>query len=836
MSRSNLRLFIASLMLCLFVLAGCDGGSSSVSLHSQQIGPENGIAVGGLMPLTGSLGRMGTAAFATLEPALDDVNGQLSIRGLAQRMKLVIYDTESAQDVALRALEALHGAGVRLVIGPYDSETAAALLDYANKNGMVLVSPNSTAPSLAIAGDNLLRLLPDDGVQAQGLAKLMWDQGQRVCVPIYRDDMWGREFSAALADKFTAMGGQMAEAISYSPNTGNFSTVLSTVTARVNALLAARPAGEVAVQLCSAQEGISLLAEARGHDVLAQVHWYGSDGLARAPQLLQDADASQFAATTGFACATFSQDPAVLTTPALVLQDMALRETLYNRAQSTADSWILTTWDAVWLIATGMVATNFPQDGLLVRDSMLALSAKHLGISAHLRLEPTGDRKYGDYGIYRVHENAGGNPEWELFAAYNWVFGVESFRYVQETAPENLTGGPEVLEIGALLPLTGEGASSGASVQAGLLEAVVDINRHLARSGYVSASGNPTQVSVVVEDTASDPATALSKLQQLHNRGITTVIGPCLSSVLANVLDYANRNGMVLLSPSSDAPSLAGAGDNLFRFVPNAVRQGKVVAEMMWREGARVLVPLWRDDVWGNGLKAATVEEFTALGGQVLAGASYAPGTTDFSSILEEAATQIAGAAAGQVAVDVVSLDEGVTILHQAAGYPQLSAAVWYGSEALANSGAFTQDPTAASFGEAQGFLCPAYALEILGMADSIPLSIPRYALMTRIQLRLQQSPGTYGYTAWDTLWVAVLANIRADWSTDAATLDQSIMTLSRGLIGVSNSLALDAAGDRAAANYDFYLLQQQDSGPGWKKYGTYFSNPFGDEPKWFLY
>jgi len=824
------------LFLTLFLI-GCNGGDGGgASLHSQQIGPDDGAPVGGLFPLTGSLSSLGAAAFAVLEPALNDVNSRLSMRGETRRVKLVIYDTESDQTVALKALEALHRQGVQLVIGPYDSQTAKELLDFANRNGIVLVSPNSTAPSLAVANDNLLRLLPDDRLEAQGLAKLMWDQGRRVCALIYRDDAWGREFSSAFAEKFTALGGRMAEGVSYPEDTGDFSAILSAARTGVAALLESQPAEEVAALLCSFQEGVSLLAQARGDATLAQVGWYGTDGLAKTQELLNNQDAAQFAIETGFACITYTQDPNALTTPALVLQDLAVRENIYDTSGSTVDSWVLTTWDAVWLIASGLVATDFSNDAVTVRDSIISLGAKHVGISAFLKFTEAGDKRDGDYGIYRVTEDLSGELSWELFAAYNYSFGEESFRYVQVIAPENLDNSPDTLEIGALLPLSGDAAFSGESVRAGLLQAVDDINTYLARAGFRSASETATRVSLVIEDTSSDPSVALTKLQLLRERGVTTVIGPCLSAELEVVLDYAGQNGMTLLSPSSDAPSLAGVGDNIFRFVPNAARQGSVMAEMMWREGARVLAPVWRDDVWGAGLMAATTETFRALGGEVLAGASYEPGATDFSAVLDEISTQLAGVGDVPAVVDVISLDEGVTLLNQASSYPQLSAATWYGPESLAGSDTLRDDAAAASFGAAQGFLCPAFALEILGMADAIPLSIPRYALMTRIQERLGSDPNTYGYTAWDTLWVAVLANIESGWSSDADILGQSVMTLSRRLIGVSNFLGLDGAGDRANANYDFFLLQTQDSSYDWKKYATYFSNPFGDEPLWFYY
>ena len=47
------------------------------------------------------------------------------------------------------------------------------------------------------------------------------------------------------------------------------------------------------------------------------------------------------------------------------------------------------------------------------------------------------------------------------------------------------------------------------------------------------------------------------------------MIGPATSANVEAIKDYANKNDIIIMSHSSTAPSLAVAGDNLFRFVPN---------------------------------------------------------------------------------------------------------------------------------------------------------------------------------------------------------------------------------------------------------------------------
>ena len=96
--------------------------------------------------------------------------------------------------------------------------------------------------------------------------------------------------------------------------------------------------------------------------------------------------------------------------------------------------------------------------------------------------------------------------------------------------------------------------------------------------------------------------------------------------------DYADKNGILLVSPSSTAPSLAVPGDNIFRFVPDDTHQAQAISKKMWQDGVRVVVPMWRTDVYGNDLLNSTKYNFEMLGGRVVDGVGYIPRTGDFSA------------------------------------------------------------------------------------------------------------------------------------------------------------------------------------------------------------
>ena len=140
--------------------------------------------------------------------ALRDVNTNFSKSKSSLRYELVVQDTESDPTVSLEKLRLLAKEGIRIVIGPATSAELKATKDFADKNGLILISPSSTAPSLAKEGDNVFRFVPDDSHQAKAISKIMWDQGIRVVVPFWRNDVYGSELMRAVRANFQAMGGE----------------------------------------------------------------------------------------------------------------------------------------------------------------------------------------------------------------------------------------------------------------------------------------------------------------------------------------------------------------------------------------------------------------------------------------------------------------------------------------------------------------------------------------------------------------------------------------------------------------------------------------------------
>jgi hypothetical protein len=67
-------------------------------------------------------------------------------------------------------------------------------------------------------------------------------------------------------------------------------------------------------------------------------------------------------------------------------------------------------------------------------------------------------------------------------------------------------------------------------------------------------------------------------------------------------------------------------------FTPADDLEGAAISALMWDDGIRAVIPLWRDDLGNAGLEAATRKHFTGQGGAALDGVRYGTSTQDFAA------------------------------------------------------------------------------------------------------------------------------------------------------------------------------------------------------------
>jgi branched-chain amino acid transport system substrate-binding protein len=371
------------------------------------------------------------------------------------------------------------------------------------------------------------------------------------------------------------------------------------------------------------------------------------------------------------------------------------------------------------------------------------------------------------------------------------------------------------MQIGVLLPLTGSLSSYGETSKAALEGAATSIN-----------SNGGTRVELAFEDTKTDPAIAAERLSALGDRGVKVVIGPYASSEVREAKAIADTRGIILISPLSTSRSLAIADDNVLRFTPDDEQEGVAMAALAWADGTRVILPVTRDDEGNKGLQSAMKATFESFGGAFLPAIMYGTSETDFRDEAQSiaAAIKTERAAGRPVGVYLTAFNE-VTNLFRAAstGDPVLSTVKWYGSDSVALSKELVEDPTAGAFAVAADYPNP-----ILGLDDA---EKPRWGPVSdKVASKLGRTPDAFALAAYDALEVAhaVMSNVGA--GADAEVLRAELVTAASGHKGLTGSTILNAAGDRASANYDFWSVCSPAGSLKWVRSAIYTSASTGGQ------
>jgi ABC-type branched-subunit amino acid transport system substrate-binding protein len=385
------------------------------------------------------------------------------------------------------------------------------------------------------------------------------------------------------------------------------------------------------------------------------------------------------------------------------------------------------------------------------------------------------------------------------------------------------SGSGDTVRFGALLPITGVFSSSGKSTEAALKMALSDVNANFSKSN------SSLRFELVVHDTESDPRVSLEKLRLLAKEGIRIVIGPATSAELKVTKDFADKNDIILFSPSSTAPSLALEGDNVFRLVSDDSHQAKAISKMMWDQGIRVVIPFWRNDVYGSELMRAVRANFQAMGGEFDKDAEklgYAPRTGHLAASLHrinfimwdnalkalESRLQSSTSQYGidKVGVYMVSLDEVTPIFIQAYSHPVLSKVKWYGSDKSALNEALVRQYESAFFAVNTSFYNPIPRFDN-NNDDSGNLY---YNLLGEIRKEVHTEPSPYSAVAYDILWVAAIAENMTRDNVNNTTdiqgiqhLRDTIIRSAKSYLGVTGNTTLNNMGDRAKGEYDFWKV-----------------------------
>ena len=348
---------------------------------------------------TGGGATLGNASVAALDLAASDINAEMVALHLPYRVETDSQDTGQVPATALTRLMSMDANNDAYVIGPQTSSEAAAVRDYANAHNIILVSQGSTASSLAVPGDNLFRLAPNDKLEGAAIAALMRADGYDTLITMWRNDAGNTGLQISTNAAFNRLGGALGPPVEYDTSTTDFTAQVNELGAAVRTVKGNVPSAKIAIYLASFEEAVAIFNRARLDSDLRAVRWYGGDGVVQSQAILADANAAAFAAATQFTAPNVGLDDATKD----VWKPVA--DAIQARVGFAPDAYSLSVYDAAWVIALSFIESHGASDTR--REAFVRNVQRYWGTTGSTALDANGDRKSGNFDFWTVQ-----NGQW----------------------------------------------------------------------------------------------------------------------------------------------------------------------------------------------------------------------------------------------------------------------------------------------------------------------------------------------------------------------------------------------------------------------------------------
>ncbi|MGZ8891259.1 MAG: ABC transporter substrate-binding protein [Nitrososphaeraceae archaeon] len=397
------------------------------------------------------------------------------------------------------------------------------------------------------------------------------------------------------------------------------------------------------------------------------------------------------------------------------------------------------------------------------------------------------------------------------------IYGLVEYDEVHlptNTIPTQVAGtGIKTEIIGAILPKSGSFASTGIPTITSLKIAEQDVNE------FFQKSNSSLRVKLQIEDSKTNPTETLNAIKRLDKANAKIIVGPMTSTAVNAVMNYSNENDIVLISQSSTSPALSIVGDNLFRFVPDDKNQGKFIAKKMWDSGIKIVVPMWRDDIYGNELYKSMKENFEKLGGIVSEGVRYKPHIGNFaaslhrinfimwnqdlkqlSQLVEHQTKKVGNDSVG---VYLISYDEVTPIMIQANEHTILDQVRWFGADSIAQNNHLLRNKDSALFAIKTNFVNPLFTISLQNeKIEHIREEVEKG--------KHEPTLLTYPIISYDAFWVAALSLDKSHTMLERFNIDtlkENIVKLTGPYVGISGNITLNNAGDRTSGPYELWRI-----------------------------
>ncbi len=381
-------------------------------------------------------------------------------------------------------------------------------------------------------------------------------------------------------------------------------------------------------------------------------------------------------------------------------------------------------------------------------------------------------------------------------------------------ADDDAANGVETHTIVGLFPLTGPLSTFGENSSTVAQLAAEDVN------AWLEEEGADWRLRLEIDDTQTEGPVGLRKMQSWYGDGVEFFAGPQGSGVAQECLGFANSNQILFISPSSTSPALGIADDWLFRFCTDDLVQGPAIAAAAEAAGVTHIIFSWMGDTWGDGVQSAAAGSMEDRGITVYERElRFDPQKEEFTTdaaLLDEYVTDLVeqGVALENIGVNLISFEQAAPYMAEAANYDQLSEVVWIGSDGTAVSEAILQHPTASGFASTVKFIN-----SMNRPAEEVEQSNKEH-VREHVREVLGRDTDAYSYNTYDIIWAMALSIDEVGYDTVAVRdILPRVTDEWSQVYGASGHVVLNEAGDRAFADYDYWVLNDDNE---WEIVGYY--------------
>jgi len=186
------------------------------------------------------------------------------------------------------------------------------------------------------------------------------------------------------------------------------------------------------------------------------------------------------------------------------------------------------------------------------------------------------------------------------------------------------------VKVGAVISESGAVASYGEKVKKGLDLALDEIN---AAGGFRGG-----HLHVIYKDDATNSSIGRRVTDELiQDEDVPVIIGAISSPVTLSIAEICEEQQVVLLSPTSSAPSISDAGDFIFRNWPSDFDEGNSMARFAKDLGLERVVVFALNSAYGEGLRDIFTQQYSGKYRKVVEAFSFDESeATNFKAMVAE--------------------------------------------------------------------------------------------------------------------------------------------------------------------------------------------------------